>query len=232
MKKIVFVMMTFVFATAMFAKNHHSGIDVSAATGFGYFNGRDADASAAKSESKFFQPEFKISTYDCFALFHMLGIYASFGVGGNVQFSQEYADIITSDDISGGVALDFAIGPAFGIDLGSMRFNVGAGFHINFTNVLIEGKDIDETFDIENFTLENTYTYCWFGLAVAPQIRFFANRRCSFIIGCDLAFDFGCAGKLEVKTNDSKTTIRTVDFEDAFRFGCAPYIGLGINFGS
>lgn len=67
--------------------------------------------------------------------------------------------------------------------------------------------------------------YNSFGFALTPQFRFGASKRCSFILGCDLAFDF--PKKLTLDLGGTKID---VEFDKGFRFGATPYIGLGINF--
>ncbi len=156
-----------------------------------------------------------------------IGIYASLGYNLVFGFDKNKVSFGgRTDERDGdgwaGVNAEFIVGPAFGFNLGSTRFNLGAGFHFLYGNLWsMKDKEIyvaDGTYKMETQKME----YSAGGIALAPQFRFTADRRCSFILGCDFAFDF----KVDISVDGEKIS----DTDSTFRFAATPYLGLGINF--
>ena len=85
----------------------------------------------------------------------------------------------------------------------------------------------DRTFSLDTLGQE----YSSFGVGLTPQFRFFANRRCSLVIGADFIFDFVMKLKQKTEVNGNTTTFN-IEPKNVFRFRALPYIGLGINFGN
>ena len=167
----------------------------------------------------------KVNTYDCFLLNNHFGIYGSIGLVPQAMFDVEVDGKSNNDDPWAGIAIEFMVGPAFGVDLGDsgIRFQCGVPFHAEFGAYFYDEKKQD-------VKTKNTRSYSAFGVGLTPQFRFMANRRCSFIIGADFIFDFAMGFKEERKVDDEKTT-RDLNPKSAVRFKVDPYLGLGINFG-
>lgn len=224
MKKIFGALFaTIALSGAVFAENYAKGIDIQ-------LLGIPIASTTMKIEGfdeKGFEAgyQLKIATYDCFLLNDMLGIYASIGANAGVIL---IGDDHGWDDIFIGISGEFMIGPAFGINLGRTRFQTGLAFHA----VVARGIGFED-YDIK---------YHSFGFALTPQFRFTADKRCSFILGCDITFDF--PKKITYVSNDyhhdyyydyrydhyDNDHNASIKFDDGFRFGVTPYIGLGINF--
>ena len=190
-----------VSATPLAAQNHTCGIDIVAGIfGFDTLKGKVEGETSRSLGIEIFP--IKIDTYDCFLLNNHLGLYASVGIGPGLGI----------DDITFQLRFDFMAGPAFGVDLGesSVRFQIGVPFHAAIINATT-GDD------------ETSYTVTALGFALTPQFRFTANKRCSFVLGADLMFDFSADIKLK---NGDKYSL-----DNAYMFSFLPYLGLGINFG-
>ena len=108
------------------------------------------------------------------------------------------------------------VGPAFGVDIGRTRFQTGVAFHMMGATLWGLGDDYEDD------EIDNKLKYSAFGLALTPQFRFTADKRCSFILGCDFVFDFA------VNITEDGEKIKP---DNKFRFAASPYLGLGINFG-
>lgn len=215
-KSFVALLAAFVLGGVVFAENYTKGIDIQL---FGIPIGSttmSVEGFTAKSFEAGYQ--LKIATYDCFALNDMLGIYASVGANtGIILTGSEHS----WDDVFIGISGEFMIGPAFGVNLGKTRFQTGFAFHA----VVARGIGLDD-YDIKYHSL---------GFALTPQFRFTANRRCSFILGCDFTFDFPNKITYVVDDfyhhdDDDYYYDAEMKFDSGFRFGVTPYIGLGINF--
>jgi len=166
----------------------------------------------------------KVNTYDCFLLNDLLGIYASIGI--NPEAMVDFG--VSGDRDSSawvGVGIEFMVGPAIGLDLGDsgICFQTGVPFHAEFGAFFDEEKKLD-------VTTKKTREYSSFGVGLTPQFRFFANRRCSLVVGADFIFDFVMKLKQKTEVNGNTTTFN-IEPKNVFRFRALPYIGLGINFG-
>ena len=217
MKKCIAFVASLAIAGLCFAKNHSCGIDIVAGFPLGFSRYSLEDNLADDAKLKFTELGFgmKIQTYDCFLLGGILGVYASagFGVGFAVQTEKEESLIL--NDGGTYVSGDFLIGPAVGFDAGALRFQMGVAFHavvLKMNSFLYEG-------DSKKFHS--------FGFALTPQVRFTADKRCSFVVGADLMFDF----PQKMSNTDSFGVTTDSDWKNSFRFGLTPYLGLGINFG-
>ena len=235
-----------------FAKNHPYGMDIVAGViGVEYCSatyrewGNPFKIEASHNVVDLFP--IKVNAYICPWLNNHLGIYGEVGVlpGVNCNYKEKVMGFEAKSNAAGfNIGLETMIGPAFGIDLGesSVRFQVGAPFHYmvgwgalatdpNFNaakNAWDWGRDID-------------LTYSAFGLALTPQFRFAANKRCSFVVGMDFVFDFVYNETWEynaiVRVNGRDFTYKqryspTSDADSTFRFAWLPYLGVGINFGN
>lgn len=225
-RSFVALLASLVLGGGVFAENYTKGIDIQmlgisiAATTMENVGGGEFRIAEACRQ-------FKIATYDCFMLKNTFGIYAS--VAANIGV------ILTSDDdwswvndFDGffGISGEFMIGPAIGVNLGKTRFQTGIAFHA--LTALGIGSD------------DNIH-FSSLGFALTPQFRFTADRRCSFILGCDFTFDFpknyvsfGTRYDNDedghVDYDSAERYEEKFEFDDGFRFGVTPYIGLGINF--
>ena len=216
-KKLGAFFVAFVLGGVIFAENYTKGIDLHL---LGSPIGRTkmtVDNYGVEYIQKSLEAgyQFKLATYDCFLLNDMFGVYGAFGVNFGAYLTaspaEEGGDEL--DDIGLKSSFEFMIGPAFGVNLGRIRFQTGLAFHAVFGKAIGLGTDSDA---IKTTAL---------GIALTPQFRFGANKRCSFLLGCDIAFDF--PKKLTYVYGSEKTVIK---FDKGFRFGTTPYIGLGINF--
>lgn len=219
-KSFVALLAAFVLGGGVFAENYTKGIDIQFGIPLG-FTTMEKDIVGYDLKAKMFEGGFqlKLATYDCFLLNDMLGIYASVGANtGIILTGSEHS----WDDVFIGISGEFMIGPAFGVNLGKTRFQTGLAFHA----VVARGIGLDD-YDIKYHSL---------GFALTPQFRFTANRRCSFILGCDFTFDF--PNKItyivddiyHYDDDDDYHYDTEMKFDSGFRFGVTPYIGLGINF--
>lgn len=198
-KKLGALLVALVLGGTVFAENHTKGIDLQFGIPIGVTSmTNDYNVAAFTQNILEFDGQVKVATYDCFLLNDMLGIYASVGV----NFGDLYA-------------LEFMIGPAFGVNLGGVRFQTGLGFHG------VVARD-----SYHSYKYEYLVEYTAFGIALTPQFRFGASRRCSFILGCDFVFNFPNKLTLIPEKGDEVE----IEFDKGFRFGATPYIGLGINF--
>ncbi len=202
-------------------KNVYS-IDVSMALPIRFLS---FEASNSKFDENIIALGWKAQTYDFFWLDGRLGIYASLGIG--FQMAETSRSIKTGgitfkgEDTSSGVFnFSAAFGPSFGTYLGStgIRFNIGAGLHILC-------QDFDEPLSGVGSISGNAV---WMGFDVNPQLRFTSNRRCSFVLGCEMAID-GCVGGELSVGGYGKRDIKDI-FDSSFQFMLAPYLGLGFNF--
>lgn len=172
MKKLLAALVgALVIGGAAFAENHTCGIDIGWAFTFGKTS---ADTMIEGEKFEFGLVEIglpallpnKISTYDCFLLNNHLGIYAS--AGYNLNF-----DISTVDDAAYdayiGLAGEFMVGPAFGVDIGRTRFQTGVAFHMMGATLWGLGDDYEDD------EIDNKLKYSAFGLALTPQFRFAAS---------------------------------------------------------
>ena len=207
MKKMILALAgAFLIGGAAFAENHTCGLDIAWSLTVG---GTSMDDTSWTEVGIAALLPNKISTYDCFLLDDHLGIYASFGYNLNFGFTN-------SEDFLVGVEYEFKIGPAFGIDLGRTRFQTGLAFHYVGAKLWSNQGNAEDYEGLEDFKFNA------FGLSITPQFRFTADRRVSFILGCDLDFDFGA----NMRYDDEKFKP-----DSSFRFAAVPYLGLGINFG-
>lgn len=221
-KKFAALVAAFVLGGAIFAENHTKGIDLQLGIPIAKTK-MTMDLGIAEFSQETFGAggQLKIATYDCFLLNDMLGIYASLGLNPGVFIASTSSDGEGGiDDVGFSLSLEFMVGPAFGIDLGGVRFQTGLAFHAVFAWGWYGGGSTNG-----GDWINNKVNYNSFGFALTPQFRFGASKRCSFILGCDLAFDF--PKKLTLDLGGTKID---VEFDKGFRFGATPYIGLGINF--
>jgi hypothetical protein len=124
-------------AGAFAADNYTLGIDIAGGiVGYGStkFNGT---IGGIKQEFTYKEVPFlpiKVNTYDCFLLNNHLGIYGSIGLLPQAQFNVKLDGKSDNDDPWVGVAFEFMVGPAFGVDLGDsgIRFQCGVPFHAEF----------------------------------------------------------------------------------------------------
>lgn len=226
-----------VLGGAVFAENYTKGIDLQFGIPIGVTKmTKDYEVAEFTQNILEFGGQFKVATYDCFLLNDMLGIYASVGVNLGGFYAHDKLSISRRntnlgglrDEIGFATSLEFMIGPAFGVNLGGVRFQTGIGFHGVVAWGWYRVNTIDYSYGSgypESSHL-NKVKYTAFGLALTPQFRFSASRRCSFILGCDLAFDFPNKLTCEIEHNNEVE----FEFDKGFRFGVTPYIGLGINF--
>lgn len=235
-KKLGALFVALVLGGAVFAENYTKGIDLQFGIPIGSTKmTNDYDVAEFTQNILEFGGQFKVATYDCFLLNDMLGIYASVGVnlGGffahdKLSISRRDTDLgkFGLDELGFATSLEFMIGPAFGVNLGGVRFQTGLGFH----GVVAWGwYSYDYEENLHSGRSLNKVKYTALGLALTPQFRFGASKRCSFILGCDLAFDFPNKLTCEVGYHGNKKEIE-FEFDKGFRFGVTPYIGLGINF--
>lgn len=233
-KNLVALFATLALGGAVFAENYTKGIDLQfgipiAATKM------TMEIGPVEYEQNIFEVggQFKLATYDCFLLNDMLGIYAAIGVNPGLFLSSNTISASFNDEEIGfdshlandagfGISCEFMIGPAFGVNLGGVRFQTGLAFHAVFAWG-IGYYDYDNMHSSGEMMYKVHYNS--FGLALTPQFRFGASNRCSFILGCDLTFDF--PNELTFKIEGEKFKY---EFDKGFRFGATPYIGLGINF--
>lgn len=213
-------------AGAFASDNYTLGIDIAGGiVGYGStkFKLGSTDIEYAYNELPFLP--LKVNTYDCFLLNNHLGIYGSIGLLPQAQFNVKLDGKSDNDDPWVGVAFEFMVGPAFGVDLGDsgIRFQCGVPFHAEFGGYFYKETK-------SGYEKKITRSYSAFGLGLTPQFRFMANRRCSFVLGADFVFDFAMSFKAKEET-DSGTTTNDVNPKNAFRFKTLPYLGLGINFG-
>lgn len=235
-KKLGTLFVALVLGGAVFAENYTKGIDLQFGIPIGVTKmTKDYDVAEFTQNILEFGGQFKVATYDCFLLNDMLGIYASVGVNLGGFFANDKisvgdydveSDAYGLDELGFATSLEFMIGPAFGINLGGVRFQTGLAFH----GVVAWGWYRDSHADDDYNSLSQhdslfKVKYTALGLALTPQFRFGASHRCSFILGCDLAFDFPNKLSCEVKGYEIE-----YKFDSGFRFGATPYIGLGINF--
>ena len=236
-KKIAALAAAFILGGAIFADNHTKGIDLQIGIPIAVSNmTKEYDVLECYQTTVEAGGQFKLASYDCFLLNDMLGIYGSLGVNTGVFITangatgqskhDEESESGFIDGIGFNASLELMIGPAFGVNLGSVRFQTGLAFHAvfawGFGTVLSD--DNEEIFSNSDYNY--TVRYKSFGFALTPQFRFTANKRCSFIIGCDITFDF--PNKLTYENEDGART--KMEFDNGFRFGATPYLGLGINF--
>lgn len=252
-KKLGALFAALVLGGAVFAENYTKGIDIQFGIPISATKMKSEgnwESLSAELAQKIFEVggQFKVATYDCFLLNDMLGIYASVGVnlgffgtdteatvsvGGKSytvsgsEISERTEGMISSMDAVGFMtSLEFMVGPAFGVNLGGVRFQTGLAFHAVF-GWGFSYEDSDPYDYSENTKVKVRYNAL--GLALTPQFRFGASKRCSFVLGCDLVFDF--PKKLTYEKGHFENKINfTREFDKGFRFGATPYIGLGINF--
>ncbi|MDE5581901.1 MAG: hypothetical protein K2I95_10845 [Treponemataceae bacterium] len=225
-KKLGALFVALALGGTVFAENYTKGIDLQFGIPIGVtkmtndYNGVEFTQNILE-----FGGQFKVATYDCFLLNDMLGIYASVGVNLGGFYAHDKLSVGDYDvDLNAGgldelgfaTSLEFMIGPAFGVNLGGVRFQTGLGFHG------VVARDSYYSYKYKYLYVE----YTTFGFALTPQFRFSASKRCSFILGCDLTFDFPNKLTLIPEKGDEVE----IEFDKGFRFGATPYIGLGINF--
>jgi len=213
-------------AGAFAADNYTLGIDIAGGiVGYGStkFKLGSTDFEYAYNELPFLP--LKVNTYDCFLLNNHLGIYGSIGLLPQAQFNVKLNGKSDNDDPWVGIAFEFMVGPAFGVDLGDsgIRFQCGVPFHAEFGAYFSDSK-------VGDVATKRTRSYSAFGLGLTPQFRFMANRRCSLVLGADFIFDFAMGFKLKIE-NDAGSATFDYEPKNAFRFKTVPYLGLGINFG-
>ena len=242
-KKLGALFAALVLGGAVFAENYTKGIDLQLGGSIGTTKMKseldEISGVSVEWTQNIFEGggHFKIASYDCFLLNDMLGIYAGLGVNwGAFKTDSDFSVKIggTSTTIGSGdsevnehgfaLSLEFMVGPAFGVDLGGVRFQMGLGFHGVFAWGWFFGRTDYDDYGSSGRERGKVH-YNAFGLAVTPQFRFGASKRCSFLLGCDLTFDF--PNKLSYEAGKYKME---VEFDKGFRFGAIPYIGLGINF--
>ncbi len=216
-------------AGAFAADNYTLGIDIAGGiVGYGKtkFDGKYPMTGTVKEHTYSEVPflPFKVNTYDCFLLNNHFGIYGSIGLLPNALVDFGVSGDKTSDPWVG-IALEFMVGPAFGVDLGDsgIRFQCGVPFHAEFGAFFEESK-------LRDVTTKKTISYKAFGLGLTPQFRFMANRRCSLVLGADFVCDFALDMEYKTDVDGSKSSF-SYDAKNAFRFKTVPYLGLGINFG-
>ncbi len=254
MKRLLCVLAVLAVGATSFAENPRFGLDFAWGPIVGFQNTRysfnNALASAVLSEvtlegAEILLPLVKISSYNFFLVDNMLGLHAS------VSYSPIGSDMETvsvrdetwdghSDLLWG---FDFMIGPSFGIDLNEIvRFQTGLDFHLLFATEYVGTTYKEERQDI--YTSRNRThraDFVSYGIGLTPQLRFSPGKRISFILGCDLAFDFGMYTNRKyfeydvdsdsISMNDTQTIpIPSHTVDKYFRFGMNPYLGFGINF--
>ena len=215
-------------AGAFAADNYTLGIDIAGGI-VGYGSTKfDGTLLGIKQEFTYKEVPFlplKVNTYDCFLLNDHLGIYGSIGLLPNAQVDFKGSAGGKDEDPWVGIAFEFMVGPAFGVDLGDsgIRFQCGVPFHAEFGAYFSDSK-------VGDAATKRTRSYSAFGLGLTPQFRFMANRRCSLVLGADFVFDFAMGFKQKVE-NDAGSVTYELEPKNAFRFKTVPYLGLGINFG-
>ena len=213
-------------AGAFASDNYTLGIDIAGGiVGYGSTKFKFSSSGVETTYNELPFLPLKVNTYDCFLLNNHLGIYGSIGLLPQAMFNVKNDGKSNNDDPWVGIAFEFMVGPAFGVDLGDsgIRFQCGVPFHAEFGGYFYkETKLVYET--------KMTRSYSAFGLGLTPQFRFMANRRCSFVLGADFVFDFAMSFKQKIET-DAGTTTSDAEPKNAFRFKTVPYLGLGINFG-
>jgi hypothetical protein len=213
-------------AVGAIAENHPYGMDIASGI-IGYESIKYKVDSAEKSAKVVNIFPLKVNTYCCPWLNNHLGIYGSVGIHTGILFDQKAKSggtEIKNDDAFLNLGFEFMLGPAFGVDLGDsgIRFQVGAPLHLMGGIYYWENS---------KSTLKTTITYGFIGMALTPQFRFMANRRCSLVVGADFVFDFALNYTTKNEFEGGSTT-SAEHSKDGMRFACTPYIGLGINFGN
>lgn len=212
--------------TGAIAENHPYGMDIAAGiVGFESVKYKYDVAERTYKVVNIFP--IKVNTYCCPWLNNHLGIYGSVGLHTGIFFDEEITANGTSvkyDDAALNLGFEFMLGPAFGVDLGDsgIRFQVGAATH--FMGGIYYWENTKGTSKV-------TTTYGFIGMALTPQFRFMANRRCSLVVGADFVFDFALNYTKKTEEANVTTTVAHKG-KDGMRFACTPYIGLGINFGN
>ena len=249
MKRLLTVIAVLVVGATTFASSGKFGLDFSWGLNMGFQNiGITPDETEATlKRTDIALPVVRISSYNFFLLDNMLGAFAS----ANLSFGLQFGDKIIAngqedkgDTIDAFLGLEFMVGPSFGIDLSeNLRFQTGLGFHYLYEKSLIEAvakevsKTADSSTDGEVSEEVPSLSLHAFGLALTPQLRFSPSRKASFILGCDIIFDFGRAkndvlflGKISEGNAEDSDIIPAESVDKYFRFGVSPYIGVGINF--
>ncbi len=250
MKRLLCVLAVLAVGATSFAENPRFGLDFAWGPIIGFqnigYSFNNALASAVLPEgvtlkrTDILAPLVKISSYNFFLVDNMLGLHASLSyspIGASWEtISMGNATRDGHGDTLWGV--DFMIGPSFGIDLNeTVRFQTGLDFHLLFaaeylgtrykeesTNGWATTKDIDRA------------AFVSYGIGLPLQLRFSPGKRISFILGCDLAFDFGMYTNRKYfefnvgSTDPQAIPIPSHTVDKYFRFGMNPYLGFGINF--
>ena len=233
MKRLLAAVAVLVVGATSFASSGKFGLDFSWGVNVGFQNmnvSQDGvEGKMTRTDMAF--PIVRVSSYNFFLLDNMLGLFASVNLSPGLQFGDKMGDMegggfmgSISDAFLG---IEFMIGPSFGIDINeNLRFQTGLGFHYLFGKSLIEGvATMAGGEDVPSLSLHS------FGIALTPQLRFSPAKKASFILGCDLLFDFGRSGDVLLFDNDGDGRHIPADaMEGYFRFGFSPYIGVGINF--
>lgn len=193
-------------------------------------------------------PSIKVATYDFFWLDDMLGLHAQLGFSPFILTANETLkatlpvvgeiEAESANFTSNGVesvprtfwGVEFLVGPAFGIDLNeTVRFQTGLGFHFLFAMAHDSFKA-----EIAGDPVSWTQTFLSYGIGLTPQLRFTPNTLLSFLVGCDLIFDFG--GKADKEYFSTKLAGNSINLPlpdnsttGFFRFEVEPYVGIGIN---
>lgn len=238
MKKFLCLLCVLAVGAGAFATK--LGLDFSLGTGFGLQN---AKFEVLGEEVTYEQMDWaaisiKVATYDFFWLDDMLGLHAQLGFspfvvnGGTLKLEG------SEFELKGGQSgvpteyrgIEFLVGPAFGIDLHELiRFQMGLGFHFFRAR---SWEDFTYTEDVGSST-SMSVSFSSYGIGLTPQLRFTPHKRLSFLVGCDLYFDFGGSimeyFSYELAGKDMLWKLPD-DMTGFFRFGLSPYIGVGINF--
>ena len=244
MKRFLCVLCALAVGAGAFAGKF--GLDLSLGVGFGFSNAQlySSGVEAELEGMELVLPSIKVATYSFFLLDDMLGLHAQLGFSPFIERGETLKTNwwglgeteFESIGFQGGVpteswGFEFLIGPAFGIDLNeTVRFQTGLGFHFLYVSAH-EMFSYSEGLQSKGYT--ESFSSC--GIGLTPQLRFTPNKRLSFLVGCDLNFDFG--GDIykeffstEIAGVNTNQRLPDYDMTGFFRFEVEPYIGLGINF--
>ncbi len=237
MKRLLAAVAVLVVGATSFASSGKFGLDFSWGlnVGFQNMNVSQGGVEGKMTRTDMAFPIVRVSSYNFFLLDNMLGLFASVNLSPGIQFGDKLeggGQTLEGTGFAGSISdvflgIEFMIGPSFGIDINeNLRFQTGLGFHYLFEKSLMESMmDMAGGEEVPSISLHS------FGIALTPQLRFSPAKKASFILGCDLIFDFGRAGDTVFFNDAVNDDVIPADAIDSyFRFGFSPYIGVGINF--
>lgn len=209
MKKIILVLFTVLFCSvsSVYAKSDlQLGLEVPAFN----FSGADLDLKNASVFS------ININNHNFF------GEKTNFGFSEYVSFSPLTSDLFEQFpgfNVSAFAGPSFKFSPSSTTDL---ILSAGVKYFLNYTrkvqNYPKEGEE-------KTLSIIGTKAFSAYSASVDFQAKFFADRKCSFVIGMPLSFGFGSEEYIErIKTSNPVSHYKTLsNTSDA-----APYLEIGL----